>query len=206
MTKRLGITVGVLALTLALSSCWALQSFTIVDYTLTPGQSTKAKFTLRPMGPDNAVTGFRQFVIVGVGAIGIVADDTDLGVSNARWAVNGDFGGPTPMGVQNGLVTALAPGDCSATGLDFTDITGVLWKAFATPQNKHDQGKVEKKSVIEVAIKAKAAEVDPGQNYTIMGVAGAWHDDGDGTPEASGSSDDSYVCWGISTSGVFAKA
>jgi hypothetical protein len=206
MRKKLSFAVGAAALTLVLSSCWALQNFTIGDYTLTPGQTTKAKFTLRPMGSDNAVTGFRQFVIVGVGAIGLAAEDTDLGVSNAKWAVNGDFGGPIPMGVENALVTALEPGDCSATGLDFTDITGVLWKAFATPTNKNDQGKVEKKSVIQVTIKAKAAQVDPGQNYTIMGVAGAWHDDGDGTPEASGSSDDSYVCWGISTGAIHAKA
>jgi hypothetical protein len=34
-----------------------------------------------------------------------------------------------------------------------------------------------------------------------MGVVGAWHDDGDGNPEASGAGD-TYQCWGISTASV----
>jgi hypothetical protein len=202
MRKRLLSLVGVIGLTFVLSSCWALQSFTIGDYTLTPGQTTKVKLTLRPMGAAYApvFTGARQFVIIGVGAIG--GDTTDIGVSNATWAVNGQFGGPLPMGVENGIVTSLAMGDCAQSGLDFTDIAGVTWKAFATPTNKNDGGKVEKKSVIEVLLKAKAAAVDAGENYTIMGVVGAWKDDGDGTPEDTASTDDQYVCWGISTGSV----
>ncbi len=59
--------------------------------------------------------------------------------------------------------------------------------------------------MIDVVLKAKAAEVDAGSNYSIMGVVGSWTDDGDGNPETSGSSDDAYQCWGISTSGVTAR-
>jgi hypothetical protein len=202
MRKKLGFAVGAIALTFVLSSCWALQSFTIGDYTLTPGQTTKAKLTLRPMGAAYApvFTGARQFVIIGVGTIG--GDTTDIGVSNATWGVNRQFGGPLPMGVENGIVTSLAAGDCAQSGLDFTDIGGVTWKAFATPTNKNDGGKVEKMSVIQVVLKAKAAAVDAGENYTIMGVVGAWKDDGDGTPEDTASTDDQYICWGISTGSV----
>ena len=109
------------------------------------------------------------------------------------------------MGVENNLVTAMG-NDCAFSGLNFATITGVLWKAFATPTNKNDQGKVESKSVIDVALKAKAAEADPGENYTIMAVAGAWADDGDGNPEESGSTDDAYVCWAIETGSVHVKA
>jgi hypothetical protein len=203
MRKRVGFALGITALTFLLSSCWALQSFVIVDYTLTPGQTTKAKLTLRPMGSSYVVSGMRQFVLIGVGALAI-GEDTDIGVSNARWGVNGQFGGPTPMGVENNLVTALG-GDCQASGLNFADITGVTWKAFATPTNKNDQAKVESKSVIDVALRATAAQVDPGENYTIMGVAGAWSDDGDGNPEPSADGD-SYVCWGIATGSVHVKA
>ncbi|HWL91211.1 MAG TPA: hypothetical protein VNP90_07580 [Actinomycetota bacterium] len=204
MRKKLGFVVGAMALTFVLSSCWVLQSFTIADYTLTPGQTTKARFTLRPMGSAYApvFTGARQFVVVGVGAIG--GQNTDIAVSNARWGTNGQFGGPVPMGVANGIVTSLAPGDCAQSGLDFTDISGVLWKAFATPTNKNDQGKVERRSVVEVALRAKATAVDVGENYTIMGVAGAWKDDGDGTPEPEASGDQ-YVCWAIVTASVHAR-
>jgi hypothetical protein len=109
------------------------------------------------------------------------------------------------MGVEANLITSMGT-DCQSSGLNFADIAGVLWKAFATPTNKGDQGKVEVKAVVDVVIKAKAAAVDPGENYAIMGVAGLWIDDGDGNPETSASSDDAYICWGISTAGVYAKA
>jgi hypothetical protein len=205
MRKKISFALGAGVLTFLLSSCWVMQSFVIVDYTLDPGQSTKARLTLRPMGDDYAVTGFRQFLIIGVSA-GLIGDDTDIGVNNARWGVNGQFGGPLAMGVENDIATSLAPGDCAQSGLDFTDVTGHIWKAFATPTNRNDQGKVGQRSVIDVALKAKAAAVDPGENYSIVAVAGGWNDDGDGTPEASGSSDDSYVCWGLATGSVHAKA
>ena len=183
---------GVIGLTFMLSSCCALQSFSIADYTLTPGQATKVKFTLRPMG-----VGLQDRLHRGPpvrdhrrGALAI-GQNTDIAVSNARWGVNGQFGGPIPMGVENNLVTALGT-DCASSGLNFADITGVTWKAFATPVNKNDRGVVNAKSVIDADIRAKAAAVDAGENYTIMGVAGAWQDDGDGNPEDSGSTDDFY--------------
>lgn len=205
MRKKLSLVLGAGVLTFLLSSCWVMQSFVIADYTLVPGQATKAKLTIRPMGADYAVTGFRQFLIVGVSS-GLIGDDTDIGVSKARWGVNRQFGGPIVMAVENDIATSLAPGDCAQSGLDFTDVTGHIWKAFATPTVKNDQGKVEKKSVMDVALKAKAAAVDLGENYSIVAVAGGWHDDGDGTPEASGSSDDSYTCWGLATGSVHVKA
>ena len=144
-----------------------------------------------------------MFVIIGVGVIGFAGADTDIGVQKATWGVTGTYGGPSPMGVESSLVTAMGT-DCAASGLNFADISGVLWKAFATPTNKNDKNKFEKKAVIDVVLKAKA-EVAVGSNYSIMGVVGSWTDDGDGNPEASGSSDDAYQCWGISTSGVTAR-
>ena len=202
MRKKLGIAVGAVALTFVLSSCWALQSFGVLDYTLTPGQSTKARFVLRPAA--GAVGGSRMFVIVGVGGVG-TAEDTDIGVPKATWGVTRTYGGPSPMGVESNLVTALGS-DCQSSGLNFNTITGVLWKAFATPTNKNDKDKFGKQAVIDVVLKAKAAEVNVGANYSIMGVVGSWFDDGDGNPEDSGSTDDSYQCWGISTSAVIARA
>lgn len=203
MRKKLGTAVGAVALTFVLSSCWALQSFGVLDYTLTPGQSTKARFVLRPAAGDAG--GTRMFVIVGVGAVGLAAADEDIAVTKATWGVTRTYGGPTPMAVESNLVTAMGM-DCSASGLNFANIGGVLWKAFATPTNKNDNDKFEKKAVIDVVLKAKAAQLDVGSNYSIMGVAGSWIDDGDGNPEDSGSTDDSYQCWGISTSAVIGKA
>src|SRR5262245_53617537 len=200
MRKRIGLVAGAVGLAFLLSSCWLLQSFSIADYTLTPGQSTKVSFTLRPMDASLAVTG-RQFVIVGVTSI-LGGADSDIGVQKAVWGANGKFGGPQTMASTNGIVSALEPGSCSQAGLDFTDITGVQWAGFATPTNKNDKGKVNKSSVIEVTIKAKASAVTVGRNYAVMGVAGAWLDDGDGIPEAVSTSDDGYICWGIGSGGV----
>ena len=94
-----------------------------------------------------------MFVIVGVG--GVTGQDTDIGVTKATWGVTGTYGGPSPMGVESSLVTAMGA-DCSSSGLNFNTITGVLWKAFATPTNKNDKDKFGKQAVIDVVLKAKA--------------------------------------------------
>jgi len=199
MRKKVALAAGAIGLAFLLSSCWLLQSFSIADYTLTPGQSTKVSFTLRPMNKSLAVSG-RQFVIVGIGVIGSGVA-SDISVPKATWGANGTFGGPLQMATINGIVSTLAPGNCAQAGLDFTDITGVEWKAFVTPSNKSDGGKVNKSNRIDVKIKAtSAADVDT--NYTIIGVSGVWLDDGDGIPEPSASTDDGYVCWGIGSGGV----
>ena len=57
MRRKVGVVVGAAGLAFLLSSCWLLQSFSIADYTLTPGQSTKVSFTLRPMEGSLAVSG-----------------------------------------------------------------------------------------------------------------------------------------------------
>ena len=180
MREKVGTAVGAVALTFVLSSCWALQSFGVLDYTVTPGQSTNARFVVRPAAGDAG--GTRVFVIVGVGAVGLAADNTDIAVPKATWGVTRTYGGPTPMAVESNLVTAMGT-DCSSSGLNFANI-----------------------GVIDVVLKAKAAQLDVGANYSIMGVFGSWSDDGDGNPEDSGSTDDSYQCWGISTSAVIGKA
>ena len=90
---------------------------------------------LRPAAGDAG--GSRMFVIVGVGAVGLSAADTDIAVTKATWGVTRTYGGPTPMAVESNLVTAMGT-DCSASGLNFANITGVLWKAFATPTNRND--------------------------------------------------------------------
>jgi hypothetical protein len=197
MRKKLGFAVGAIALTFVLSSCWALQSFTIGDYTLDLGQATKARFVLRDAAGD--AIAHRVFVLVGIGQVG-GNQNTDIGVTSATWGTNGVFGGPQAMAVENDISTVLGT-DCTGNGLNFADITGVQWKAFATPTNKNDKNQFEKKIVIDAALKAKAAAVDPGTNYSVWGVVGSWIDDGDGTPEVSASGD-SYQCWGISTAAV----
>ena len=198
MRKRLGFAVGATALAFALSSCWALQNFNVLDYTLNPGQSTTARFVLRDAAGD--AVGTRVFVLVGIGAVG-GNQNTDIAVPKATWGTNSVFGGPQLMAVENNIITAIGT-DCTGNGLNFADIANVQWKAFATPNNKNDKNQFEKKVLIDAQIKAKAAAVDAGTNYSVWGVVGSWVDDGDGNPEDSGSTDDSYQCWGIASSAV----
>ena len=199
MRRRVGFAAGVAALAFALSSCWALQSFNVLDFTLDPGQATKARFVLRDAAGD--AIAHRVFILVGIGAVN-ANQNTDIGVPNATWGTNNVFGGPQAMAVENNIITSLGT-DCQGSGLNFADISGVQWKAFATPTNKNDKNQFEKKIVIEATLKAKAAAVDAGTNYQVWGVVGSWIDDGDGTPEDGASTDDGYSCWGIASSAVY---
>jgi hypothetical protein len=55
------------------------------------------------------------------------------------------------------LPTALASsGDCSVSGLDFATITGITWRGYLTQTRIGDKGKVNVKSITQVALKAKA--------------------------------------------------
>jgi hypothetical protein len=195
MRKKLSFAVGATALTLLLSSCFVIQSFTVLDYTLKPGQATKARFTLRPANWDNQigppVTGAQyQFVIVGV------PTGEDLTALGAKWGTTGTFGGPLTMAVNGGLVAALGSA-CGSYGLDLTDISGITWKGYITPTKIRDKNLFEKKVVVEVGVKAQGDAV-PGDNWQVFGVAGEWVDDGDDTLDGG----DLYGCTGLEIASV----
>jgi hypothetical protein len=193
MKKKLLVMLGAGALTVILSSCWALQSFTVLDYTLTPGQATKARFTLRPWTASTAANNI-QFVIVGVPTGG------DIAVGKATWGTNNNFGGPMTMNVSAGFTAAMG-NQCASNGLDFADITGMTWKAFLTPVSIRDRGRVEQRAIVDVVVRAKA-DAGTGLNSTIFGVPGRYMDDGDGILNSS----DSFQCWGLASSSLYVKA
>jgi hypothetical protein len=184
------------AVAVLLSSCFMLNGFILLDYTLKPAQVTKARFTLRPTNFEaNNPDGFRgaqyEFVVVGV------TTDGGLLAQTARWGTNGTFGGPTTMAVNGALLTEVLNTPCGSNGLDIGEITGFTWKAYVTPTKVGDGNKYEQKALVDVNIKAKAGAT-PGNEWNVIGVAGQWWDDGDDAPEASGT--DFYFCTGIGTS------
>jgi hypothetical protein len=196
MKKKVGSGLLGVAVALLLSGCFMLQGFVVVDYTLTPGQKTKARFTLRPSNFDQVSAGISgpqyEFVIIGV------ASDSELAVTTAKWGTNGDFLGPLTMPANGTLLAAVdAAGSCSGNGINFSDITGITWKLFVTPVKINDKNKFERKAVVEVGIKAKATAT-AGNEEEILGVAGEWFDDGDDAPDAG----DVYLCEGIETGWV----
>jgi hypothetical protein len=188
MRKKLLLMLGVGSLVITMSSCWVLQSFTVLDYTLNIGQGTKAQFTLRPMADLND----RQFAFVIVG----VSNTGAIGVGKATWGTNGQFNGPLVMTVSAPLPAAMGS-QCEANGLNFNTVTGITWKAYLTPQKIRDFAQVEKRAVVQVNLRAKAG-ASTNTNYQLVGVSGIWVDDGDSIVNAS----DTFVCNGIATSSV----
>jgi hypothetical protein len=198
MRKKLSFALGIGALTLLMSSCFVLQSFTVLDYTLTPGQGTKVRFTLRPTTESFGATPQFQFVIVGV------ETGTNMVVGKATWGTNGLFRGPLPMPVSGALVAAMGSPDsaCSRNGIDLADITNITWKAFITPQKIGDGNLFDKKAVVEVNIKA-GASAPTGENHIVMGVSGEWQDiNTDDIVDAG----DGFDCSGIASSPVYVLA
>jgi hypothetical protein len=191
MRKKVGSGLLGVALALLLSGCFMLQGFVVLDYTLSPGQKTKARFTLRPSNFDQGIglSGPQfEFVVIGV------ATDSQLAVTTAKWGTNGDFGGPLNMPANGTLLAAMA-GSCSANGINFPDITGITWKLFVTPVEINDRNRFERKAVVEVGIKAKATAT-AGTEEEIVGVAGEWSDsNGNAAPDGP----DFYLCEGIET-------
>jgi hypothetical protein len=195
MRRKIGFGLGGTVMVWLLSSCFMLNGFILLDYTLKPTQVTKARFTLRATSFESAnPDGFRgaqyEFVLVGVTTDGGLVSQT------ARWGTTGTFGGPMTMASNGTLLTAVMSSGCGSNGLDVNEITGMTFKAYVTPQKIGDGNKFEQKAIVEVGIKAKA-DATPGNEWNVIGVAGQWWDDGDDTPE---SGPDIFFCHGIGTS------
>lgn len=177
---------GLLAIPMALllSSCFLMSGFWLQANSIPAGgKGTKATFEVRPSreGGDNNY----QFFLVGVD------DGNDLKVTKATWGTNGAFGGPYPLGVSADLATVIGA-DCQSNGFNLADASGVTWKGFVTPSAINDRNKVNKDLLVQVGIKAIAGATTG--DWPVIGVTGAWADDGDGTPEPS----DNFLCTGVS--------
>jgi hypothetical protein len=198
MRKKLSFALGVGVLTLLMSSCFVLQSFTVLDRTLTAGQGTKVRFTLRPTSQFLVPGPQFVFVIVGVPTGG------EMVVGKATWGTNGLFRGPLPMPVSGALVAAMGSPDsaCSRNGIDLADITNITWKAFITPQKIGDGDFFERKAVAEVNIKATTGATT-GTDHIVIGISGEWQDINTDDIVNAG---DGFDCSGIASSPVYVLA
>jgi hypothetical protein len=192
MKKRL---LGVVAipLVLMLSSCFSLQSFSLLNGALAPGGLTKAQFVVRPASTvKNSFSKLYQFVLVGVDT------PSDVSVGKATWGVNKKFGGPQNMPVSSVLPTSIGT-DCDTTGFTFSGISSTLtWKGFVTLNPMPDHQAVTQKSVIQVVVKAKGTATHQ-DTVTVVGLTGAWLDDGDGIVNAP----DTFACTGNASTSLF---
>ena len=107
-----------------------------------------------------------------------------------------------PMPANGALPGAMGAGICASNGLDYADITGIVWKAFITPQKIQDGDKFEQKAVVDVTIHA-AAGASTDTNHTIIGISGEWIDQ-NANDTVDGA--DFFGCTGIASSPVYVKA
>ena len=192
--KRKKALLGLLAIPLALllSGCFLLQGFRInANVIKAGGKATKAVFEIRPARSGTNDTA-HQFFLIGV-------DDTDLRAGKARWGTNGTFGGPYPLTPAPGLDTVIGD-QCTSNGFNLADATGLTWKGYRTPSAVNDRDRSKKDVIVQIGLKALASAT-PG-DYGVVGVTGAWVDDGDNNPEST----DAYLCTGVSQVSVNVKA
>ena len=182
---------GVMAF--VLSSCFSLTGFVLLDASLAPGQSTKARFTVQPSSTTSSK--YVQFFLVG-------NDSTDdLSVGKGTWGTNDKFGGPETMSNEAGLAAALdGSDDCVSGGLDFGAVyPNFTWKGYTTVRAISDKGKVSQKSVVDINVKVKAG-ADTDVPVTVMGITGMWDDtDDNGNIDPT----DAFQCSGNATTSLY---
>jgi hypothetical protein len=182
------------SLAFVLTSCFVMQGFVLLAGSIEPGGKTIARFHLRPAetGKDRG----RVFVLVGVTTGG------DITVGKATWGTNGKFAGPLPMQASASLAGFVEnDGLCDQHGIDFTTVTGIDWKGFTTPKAISDKGLVTQKALVDVVVKA-AASAGTDENYAVIGVSGAWEDNGNGVLEDG----DIYSCTGGASTSLYVRA
>jgi hypothetical protein len=182
------------SLAFVLTSCFVMQGFVLLASSVSPGGKTTARFHLRPASTERDRG--RVFVLVGVSTGG------DVTVGKATWGTNGKFAGPLPM-QASGTLAGFVENDglCSSNGIDFSNVTNIAWKGFTTPKAISDRGLVTQKAIVDVVVRA-AASAGTDENYAVIGVSGAWEDDGDGVVEDA---DDLYVCTGGASTTLYVR-
>jgi hypothetical protein len=193
--KKLMLTAGVGAMAFLLSSCFVLQSIGLTVGAVSPGGSTKLVLTVRPSSAtkDPTYSKMYQFVLVGVDT------PADVSIQGSKWGTNGKFGGPLNMPVSSSLATSIGT-DCDASGFTYSTLTGITWKGFITPNPINDRQLVGQTAVIQVGLKAKAGATHK-DNVSVIGLTGAWLDDGDGILNSV----DSFLCTGNGSTFMYIK-
>ncbi|MGB7806602.1 MAG: hypothetical protein WBM72_13480 [Actinomycetota bacterium] len=184
MKRKTLLLLTALPMALLLSSCFVMQGFWInANSIVAGGKATKATFQIHALRGSGDT--FYQFFLIGV------SDSDDLKAGKATWGTNHVYGGPYPLPSSANLASIIGS-DCQSNGFDLASVTGITWRGYTTPTPINDKNKVNKDVMIQVGLKAIASATATEQ--PVIGVTGAWSDDGNGVPEAS----DGFICTGVS--------
>src|SRR5580765_2518946 len=196
--KKLSLLAMAGAMAFLLTSCFALQSFSLLAGALAPGQATKAQFVVRPFSTTKTpgISTAHQFVLIGVDT------PADVAATKATWNVkkNPLFAPIQAMPVSSSLSTSIGT-QCDTNGFAYSSLTGVTWEGFITVNPINDKQLVGKTVVIQVGLKVKAAATST-DNVSVIGVTGAWVDSGNGGGPDSA---DTFLCSGNGTGFLFIR-
>jgi hypothetical protein len=187
--------VAAIALLAVLSTgCFALRGFTFSKPIIAPGEKTVLNMRLAPGTKYNGPYKDYVFVIVGVDNDSDNNDEPVLNIVKPRKFDTGhNFGATTRTLLRDDDLRDLifTEGYCDSR---ITPSSGTNYLLFRTPTEVKDQGRLAKYALTQLGLKANPDTAAFISNIQI--VSGAWDDDGDNNPEATDSSDDSYICTG----------
>ncbi len=176
MRKKIVATVAVLTAATLLSGCWFLREASWTIDNVQPGKATTLKIGLLGIKEGDEPPA-RFFVMIG-------QEGSQVKLRRARFDTTQVLGKTKKMikdPVLAGVVDA-----CPYDG-------GVTFRTKTRVANAN-------RKLIEATVRAKVPKNAGGATIALL-TTGAWYDDGDGTPEPSDTSDDSYVCSGMATTG-----
>jgi hypothetical protein len=193
-SRRVAFVGLVLALALVSSGCFQIRMFKIEGRysleTTAPADQTAVQVDLYPMALATALQQNDRIVLL----IGLQNLDFRL---MQQWDPAGNWGGPYTAVRNDAIATYLRQGDnCTANGIEASDITGMEWLGFASPGNVTAMGLTweDLADVFRIRFRvARPAETDDFDYGSVVVFSAGWlESDGDGIPE-----DDELVCTGM---------
>lgn len=171
MRRRSMLFLGVLLVgTLVLSSCFSVRSFYWTRKSATPSSSINAVLNLRPYNNTN-INGY-PFVLIGT--------ETGKGFTfgNLRvWDDDGNFDGPKTMVRDDALRNwVFANNYCNFGGVDASDVTGMTWTLFRTPDRLQSGTNVNLNAQTKFRVKVPGT-ASPGSSPSFMFFSGEWTSD-----------------------------
>ena len=169
MRKSLMTVAGLLTLTMVLTGCFTIRSWSWDDYKLKPGDNAKVTVTLKPSFPSQSFTGY---AVVLVGYKDLVPKKFD------KFDTQGNYGGPHE-GVRNTSLRNRMLSSCSALGVTIEDFAADSWVAFRSEEEVTASGK----QALNFRHRAGVANGEDAIQGALLVVSGLW-DDGDGDLQA----------------------
>ena len=181
----------ILAVALLTSACFQIRFFRQVPATLAVGEQGAVRLDLHRVSLAEGNTDGYTFLLIGW-------EEDDLQLDGTReFDQQGNFGGPFARVKDNALRDILlTAGNCTANGIDASDITGMTkWRAYRTVTTM-DSTSGQPDDPFKITVRFTRLFADDGQRGDFVIFSGTWADwvggAPNGIPEAA-----EMVCAGL---------